>query len=134
MNDVVEFARECLGTPFRHQGRKCGVALDCAGVIIHCAQKLEIPHSDMQGYPRLPFKNSLSEFLDSQENLRQVPIAEMQAGDVILMRIKAAPQHLGVYAGNDYMIHAFDDIGRTVEQRIDDKWLRKITAVYRFVR
>jgi cell wall-associated NlpC family hydrolase len=133
MNDVVKYARECIGTPFRHQGRVVGVALDCAGVIIYCAQQLNIPHADMQGYPRLPFKNTLREFLDSQERLLEVPIAEMQAGDVILMRIKAAPQHLGVYAGNNYMIHAFDDVGRTVEQRIDDSWLKKITAVYRFV-
>lgn len=134
MNDIVSYARECLNTPFRHQGRACGVALDCAGVIVHCAQRLELQHADMQGYPRLPYRNSLQEFLNAQPNLIEVPIAEMAAGDVILMSIKAAPNHLGIYAGNGYMIHAYDDIGRTVEQRIDDVWLKKITAVYRFVR
>lgn len=134
MNDVVSYARECLNTPFRHQGRVCGVALDCAGVIVHCATRLELQHADMQGYPRLPYRNSLQEFLNAQPNLREVPIAEMAAGDVILMSIKAAPNHLGIYAGNGYMIHAYDDIGRTVEQRIDDAWLKKITAVYRFVK
>jgi len=134
MNDVVSYARECLNTPFRHQGRVCGVALDCAGVIVHCATRLELQHADMQGYPRLPYRNSLQEFLNAQPNLREVHVAEMAAGDVILMSIKAAPNHLGIYAGNGYMIHAYDDIGRTVEQRIDDAWLKKITAVYRFVK
>ncbi len=133
MNEIVGYARECINTPFRHQGRVCGVALDCAGVVVHCATRLALEHADMQGYPRLPFKNTLKEFLDAQPNLIEVPIAEMAAGDVILMRIKAAPQHLGIYVGNGYMIHAYDDIGRTVEQRIDDTWLKKITAVYRFV-
>lgn len=145
MNDIVSYARECLNTPFRHQGRVCGYGqlladgktyagyLDCAGVIIHVAKRKGVEHADMQGYPRLPFKNTLKEFLDAQPNLFEVPIAEMAEGDVILMRIKAAPQHLGIYVGNGYMIHAYDDVGRTVEQRIDDAWLKKITAVYRFV-
>ena len=134
MNEIVGYARECINTPFRHQGRVCGVALDCAGVVVHCATRLALEHADMQGYPRLPFKNTLQEFLSAQPNLIEVPIPEMAEGDVILMRIKAAPQHLGIYAGNGYMIHAYDDVGRTVEQRIDDAWLKKITAVYRFVK
>jgi len=145
MNEIVGYARECINTPFRHQGRLCGYGrfladgktyaggLDCAGVIIHCAKRLGIEHVDMQGYGRLPFKDLLQEFLNSQPNLLLVPKPEMVAGDVILMRIKAAPGHLGIYAGNGYMIHAYDDVGRTVEQRIDDAWLKKITAVYRFV-
>ena len=143
MNEIVGYARECISTPFRHQGRVCGYGkkfgdaycggLDCAGVVIHCAKRLGIEHADMQGYGRLPFKDLLQEFLNSQPALMLVPKAEMAAGDVILMRIKAAPGHLGIYAGNGYMIHAYDDVGRTVEQRIDDVWLKKITAVYRFV-
>jgi len=133
VNDIVGYARECLNTPFRHQGRVCGTALDCAGVIIHCAKSVGIDHADMQGYPRLPYKNKLQEFLDAQPNLLQVPVAEMAEGDVILMRITAAPQHLGIYSGNNYMIHAYESIGRTVEQRIDSVWLKKIVAVYRFV-
>ena len=144
MNEIVGFARECINTPFRHQGRVCGYGekfgdkycggLDCAGVIIHCAKKLGIEHADMQGYPRLPYKNMLQDFLDAQPNLTKVPISEMGEGDVILMRIKAAPQHLGIYAGNGYMIHAYEEIEKTALQRIDDVWLKKITAVYRFVR
>lgn len=134
MLDVVEYARECVGTPFRHQGRLCGVALDCAGVVVHCAKRLGIEHSDLQGYPRLPYENMLEQFLDSQPQLQKLDWAWREPGDVILMRIKAAPQHLGIYAGEDWMIHAYDDVQKVVQQRIDDKWLKKIIAVYRFVR
>jgi hypothetical protein len=31
------------------------------------------------------------------------------------------------------MIHAYQSIGKVVEQRIDDVWRSKIIAVYRFV-
>lgn len=134
MNEIVSYARECLNTPFRHQGRLCGVALDCAGVIVHCATRLNLEHADMQGYPRLPFKNTLREFLDAQPGLRLVPMSEMQMGDVILMRIQSAPQHLGIYSGEGYMIHSYEAIGKVVEQSIDNAWLKKIDAIYRFVR
>lgn len=133
MSQVVEFARECLGTPFRHQGRACGVALDCAGVIVHCAKRLGIEHADMQGYPRLPYKNMLEQFMGAQPNLQQLAWEQREPGDVILMRIKEAPQHLGIYVGGDYMIHSFEAIGRVIEQRIDEQWLKKIIAVYRFI-
>jgi hypothetical protein len=39
-DNVIEAARECLGTPFRHQGRIVGEALDCAGVAVHVAERL----------------------------------------------------------------------------------------------
>lgn len=134
MNDVVEYARECLGTPFRHQGRLCGVGLDCAGVVVHCATRLNIQHADMQGYPRLPYQNMLEQFMGAQPNLQLISWDKREPGDVVLMRIKAAPQHLGIYVGNDYMVHSYESIGQVVEQRIDDEWLKKIIAVYRFVR
>ena len=33
-DDIVNAARECVGTPFRHQGRVLGVGLDCAGLVL----------------------------------------------------------------------------------------------------
>ena len=35
--DIIAIARACLGTPFRHQGRIPGVALDCAGLVVAVA-------------------------------------------------------------------------------------------------
>lgn len=122
-----------MGTPFRHQGRLPGKALDCAGLGIVCALAIGIEIKDFKGYPRAPFDGMLKKMFDQQPHLVEVPRTELQAGDVLLMRIATAPQHVGIYCGNDLMIHAFEQVGKVVKQRIDNVWRNKITAVYRFV-
>jgi cell wall-associated NlpC family hydrolase len=39
-HNMVLAARECLGTPFQHQGRVPGVGLDCVGVAIYAAREV----------------------------------------------------------------------------------------------
>ena len=54
--DVVAAARAHIGTPWQHQGRLRGVALDCAGLVIMVARDLGIvePDFDIRGYGRAP--------------------------------------------------------------------------------
>ena len=130
---VVEVARGCIGTPFAHQARVAGKGLDCAGLVIECAKSIGAKYIDYTGYPRHPFDGMLEKMLSSQPCLRRVSKNEMLPGDILLTRIKTAPQHLGVYSGGGYMIHSYSQVGKVVEQRIDSDWNAKITAVYRFV-
>lgn len=132
-SDVVAAARACIGTPFRHQGRLPGVGLDCAGLGIVAAKAAGIEIKDFTGYPRLPFDGMLKKMFDEQQFLKQIPSSELRAGDVLLMRISTAPQHVAIASENGYMIHAYQGVGKVVEQRIDDDWRNKIIAVYRFV-
>jgi cell wall-associated NlpC family hydrolase len=48
-----------------------------------------------------------------------------------MMRFTGEPQHVGIYTG-DTLIHAYESVGKVVEHRMDDKWLRRIVRVYRF--
>jgi NlpC/P60 family putative phage cell wall peptidase len=130
---IVAAARACLKTPFVHQARVRGVGLDCAGLVMECANALGAHYIDYPGYPRQPFDGMLEKMLADQPCLKKISRTEMQPGDVLLMRIKTAPQHLGIYAGDGFMVHAYSQVGRVVEQRIDADWQKKITAVYRFV-
>jgi cell wall-associated NlpC family hydrolase len=66
---------------------------------------------------------------DTQPYLMRV--TDMQAGDVLMMRFTGEPQHVGIYTG-DTLIHAYESVGKVVEHRMDDKWLRRIVRVYRF--
>lgn len=132
-DDVISAARVCIGTPFRHQGRLPGVGLDCAGLGIVAAKAVGIEIKDFSGYPRLPFDGMLKKMFDEQDCLRQLSINNAMPGDVLLMRISAAPQHVAILSYNGFMIHAYQGVGKVVEQRIDDFWKRKIVAAYRFV-
>jgi hypothetical protein len=41
-DDIVREARSYIGTPFKHQGREKGVAIDCLGVVLGVAVALDL--------------------------------------------------------------------------------------------
>lgn len=125
---VVDAARECVGTPFQHQGRLIGVALDCAGVVSYAVQSVGWDVLEVQGYGRTPNKGLLKKALDEQPGLYQV--WDKHTGDILLMRFVNEPQHLGIFTGST-LIHAYEAVGKCCEHPVDDKWERRIVAVYR---
>jgi cell wall-associated NlpC family hydrolase len=128
-DDIVAAARLALDTPFQHQGRLAGQALDCAGLIIHVAKTLGIEPIDVQAYGRSPHQGLLKATLDNNPSVEAV--AFRQAGDILLMRFDSEPQHLAICAG-DTMIHSYLNVGKVCEHRISSMWSSKIVAVYRF--
>lgn len=135
--DVVSAAMDVLGVPFRHQGRnKRGI--DCAGVLVHCFQTLELPHFDELGYPRNAYDGTLEKILDAQPSLKRIPVAEAREGDVLAMRISKDPQHIAIHAGIHhgaaYIIHGSEQHGKVVMHRLDELWRARIVRAYRMER
>jgi len=130
-DEVIAFARSCVGTPFVHQGRSPGVGLDCAGLGIVSAKAAGIFIKDFSGYPRTPFDGMLKKMFDEQKNLIRVDASDLSPGDILLMRFSSQPQHVAIMSNDGYIIHAYQNIGKVVEHRLDANWRRKIVAVYR---
>lgn len=129
--DIISAARECVGTPFWHQGRRLGIGIDCAGVAIHVAQRLGIDHFDISGYGRTPAAGQLERALDAQPGLERVMLNDRKPGDLLLMRFASDPQHLAICAG-DTIIHAYESVGQCCEHRLSSLWAARIVRVYRF--
>ena len=106
--EVIAAARAWLGTPWRHQGRLKGVAVDCGGLILGVGKEQGLLDFDTRAYGRIP---------DGQQ-LRTL-----------------CEQHLAIIGdrGDPFsMIHAYADAGVCVEHGADVKWLRRIVAAYSF--
>ncbi len=131
VDDILNHARQCLGTPFRHQGRLIAFGLDCAGVVIHVARQIGAGHIDVEGYGRTPANGQLERTLDAQPCLKRVSLANRAAGDVLLMRFASDPQHLAICAG-ETLIHAYESVGLCCEHRLSSLWAARIVRVYRF--
>lgn len=127
--DIVAAARACLETPFQHQGRIPGRALDCAGVIVAVAQAIGADYRDEQGYSRYPHRGRLKAALDAQPCLE--PTATPVSGCVLLLRFEKEPQHLAILAG-DTVIHAYERVGKVCEHRWPDG-VSFLVQSYRFV-
>lgn len=148
MHEAERIARSYMGTPFVHQGRTPGVALDCAGLVICVGKELGcLPADfDMSDYDQEPDKTSIVDACDL--HLIRIPREQAQPGDVIVIAWDRWPQHLGimgVYApapSHRTLIHAFMREGEKPEHkrtppvvrehRLAPELMKKIVRAYRF--
>jgi cell wall-associated NlpC family hydrolase len=130
-DDIINAALECIDTPFMHQGRLLGVAMDCAGVVVHVCSRLGIEPVDAVGYGRTPLNGLLEANLEGQQFFTRVGRHEVQPGDVLLMRFLGEPQHIAVMGHNE-VIHAYEAVGKCVRHPMNIKWWNRVVHAYRF--
>lgn len=142
---IVACARSWAGTRFHHQGRlkktaTHGGGVDCLGLLVGVARELAL--KDRQG--RLLFQHDepdYSHYPDTEKLRRklaalltEIPQAEMQLGDILLLDTAGSPQHLAIvtdYADGIGIIHAYAQARKVVEHALDEYWQGKIVQVYR---
>ncbi len=136
---IIAAARQQIETPFRHQGRMPGKALDCAGLVVAVADATGADYLDQQGYSAHPSNGLLESALDAQPCLVRVKLSEMQPGDVLLMKFASDPQHLAIFVGfnpiyqAEGIVHAWTQARMVCEHVLTDEWRARIVRVYRFV-
>jgi cell wall-associated NlpC family hydrolase len=128
-DDVIAAARECIGTPFAHQGRIVGVGIDCAGVAVHVAKRMGLSVEEPGAYSRSPYRGTLQKWVELQGFMHRA--SGVERGDILLMRFAAEPQHLAIATGKG-IVHAYEGMERVVEHDLDEKWRRRIVRTYRF--
>lgn len=133
--EIAAAARGWLGTPFVHQGRRRGIGVDCAGVVIGVARELGLSQFDTRSYPAQPDPVQMRALLEA--HLDPVAWTERRAGDILWFRVELDPQHLGllVDAGEaPVMVHAFGRPGvmKVVETRVDAFWQERLAGCYRY--
>jgi cell wall-associated NlpC family hydrolase len=139
---IVACARTYIGTPFRHAGRGKGRGMDCVALPLMVAGELGILDTAGQPLTGQTYITYTSQPVDNMvldlcaKHLVRVATLDRRAGDVVVMRLPRTPCHVGIYAGlvrgRPSLIHAYAGVDKCTEQPIDDKWERRICAVYRF--
>jgi cell wall-associated NlpC family hydrolase len=125
-NDVVRVARYYTGTRWHHQGRSVA-GVDCAGLVVRVAHDLGLSDFDSADYGRLPLGQKMRAIMDAHMDR----VTDYQPGDVLLMRFEAEPQHLAIVT--DYgIIHALAQARKVVEHGLNDVWISRIVAAYKF--
>lgn len=131
MSRLVEIARGYLGTPFHHQGRLPGVGLDCAGVVVCAARELGINVHDVKGYGRIPTNGMFPAAVEG--HCYRIAQADVQPGDLMMFAFRTEPQHIAIVSRGEptMLIHASSDVGKVVENRLDDTWQKRLRGCYR---
>lgn len=131
-NDIVNKAREFMGTPFHHQGRLKGVGVDCIGLLTGVAEELGIKLVDNTKYTRNPDGKHFMEQM--RKNMSEIPVDEAQIGDVIIFwfdRHTKFPQHAGILTDIG-IIHTYGDVGKVTENTLTDKWKEQMITAFQF--
>lgn len=130
--EIVEAARELLGTPFHHQGRAPGVGVDCVGLLVCVARALSLPHQDCRTYRRRPEGDRLEHELAAAGLLRLEP-EEAQVGDALAfwIRRRRDVQHAGIMTDVG-LLHTWAATGKVVEHGMNDFWRARTSSAWRF--
>lgn len=139
MNALVEAARRYKGVArFRHRGRSAGF-LDCAGLGHRIYKDCGVELPDVRLYGPEPHNDGLIQHMTAAlgEPVHVAPVRRewLQIGDIVAFRFNVDPHHVGLISdyptGGLAFIDADGMEGRVVERRLSDKYLAKITHVFR---
>lgn len=130
---IVSVARSYIGTPYSHQGRFPGLALDCAGLVVCAALECGFDVSDVAGYSPTPDGVTFLAGIESQ--MDKIEISEVLPGDVLAFTFVVDPQHAAIVTeiGDQIrIVHAHMSARKAVEHGLDEKWVKRICAAFRF--
>lgn len=128
--EIVDKARELIGTPYRHQGRS-RFGVDCVGFVVVILEHFgRLPVELAQtNYGRLP----RAELIEKTRKYCE-PLERPEPGALLLIRWPGErnPGHTAIYTGEDgLMIHAYGTLQKVVEHGYRGAWVRQTDSVWR---
>ena len=130
----MEAARAWLDVPFHHQGRSRVQGIDCVGLAIVVARDLELIDAEVEStlphtYERIPDPKLMASLLHQHMDATGSPAA----GDWIwLAAPNTRPRHIGMLTSDDTWIHAYEDVGRVLEQPLRAAYRRMIKGAWSY--
>lgn len=135
---LVASARAYTGVRFRHRGRN-RQGVDCAGLVWCAFKDIGLVMPDYRLYGREPNRGELERAMESALGSPVVTSpakrADLQPGDVLVVRFKVEPHHVGIVTDYTYgglgVIHADGHSNKVIEHRLADDMVSRITHVFR---
>lgn len=127
---LIEKAREYLETPWRHQGRKKGIGVDCVGLFACVLRDLGVPVKDRTDYSREPKpRELLGAILD---HCNEIPVMLAAEADLLTFWVRhpTKPQHIGLLTDVG-LIHTPVNC-KVIEYEMDERLIKRIHSAYSF--
>lgn len=119
--DIIREANLLVGKPFRHQGDDPEFGVDCRGVLLVIARRLNqrLSREYRKDYSTRPDPVEFRQALDNEFD--EIGIEELEPGDVALIQMprQKGPTHVGVIVPglNEVMlVHATEHEGAVVKE------------------
>ncbi|MFA7455500.1 MAG: SH3 domain-containing protein [Desulfobulbaceae bacterium] len=103
---VVDIARSALGVPYRYSGRTMS-AFDCSGLVKYVFEAI--------GYKNIPHgADPQARQLGTRIAISGKDYSSLLPGDLLFFSRGSGYHHVGIYIGNDQMIHASSSNGGVI--------------------
>lgn len=119
--NLADCAMDLLGAPFRFRGRNPDTGLDCIGLVALASEKAGQPLSLPAGYAMRQTDFGKTAEIASACGLIPV-LGGARRGDIGILAVSPAQQHLVIHAGDGLFIHAHAGLGRVVSGPADPAW------------
>ncbi len=133
---VAAWAEDYVGLPFCEHGRARS-GLDCWGLVrlVHAEQFGHALPSYAECYARTTQQDVLGALIARESGAwwQDVPKGQEQCGDVIVLRVRGAPMHVGVVLGEQHMLHIELGIDSVIEKYTGSRWVHRVYGFYRYV-
>lgn len=133
---IAAAAQSLIRSPFIHQGRIPGEAIDCLGVVVCSAHACNFKLEDYKTYARNPDSRVLLQKLE--ERMVSISVEDAWIGDVLCFWVvrEERPQHFGILSKEDesgrWMVHCPTDAGEVIEEHLGSGWQERIHSAWRF--
>lgn len=134
----MDYARSFEGVRWRHQGRDRAFGLDCVGLIARVGNDLQLIDFDVRDYDMNPDGLMFKAMADTV--LIPLKPGQFTYADVLMFRENKFPCHMAIVGDKGYpdlgypfsLIHAYRDARKCTENLLDESWMKRIVAQYRF--
>jgi cell wall-associated NlpC family hydrolase len=123
-----------IGVPFREHGRDASGA-DCWGLVrlVYLEQFSTCLPSLTAFYERTTSTESIHRLiLRESQKWQLVRQPEAVCGDVIVLRLRGVPMHVGMVIGDDMMLHVENGTNSAIEKYTHHRWKDRVFGFYRY--
>lgn len=123
-----------IGLPFRELGRD-RKGLDCWGLVrLVLAEQFSIPLPSYAGaYANTLEEQAIAHLIDRESrDWQNLDLGCEKAGDVIVLRMRGVPMHVGLVLGDQCMLHIEQGINSAIEKYNSGRWQQRICGLYAY--
>lgn len=131
---VPIWAGHYIGLPFMDHGRD-RQGLDCWGLVrlVQAERFARSLPSFSRDYDRTTNVARISALIEREcTHWKRVALNSAALGDVIVMRVRGAPMHVGLVLGDSQMLHIEFGIDSVIEKYDGARWKDRIHGFYRY--
>jgi cell wall-associated NlpC family hydrolase len=127
---IIQTAREWIGTPWQHHQSLKGVGCDCVGFLTGVAREVGINLPRFANYSGVPINDNLKKYLDSF--MIKGDRNHLNLADVLLFQFTGLNTHVGLFSPIG-VIHACPFEKKVVEVIFDYSLQKRLVGVYSFL-